>query len=62
MLVIRDAHRHAWERDLAESLADGAIVVDVGVPVWRPAGAGGYVVTYGAGRANLAAAAERLSP
>jgi beta-N-acetylhexosaminidase len=62
VVVIRDAHRHAWERDVAESLADGAIIVDVGVPVWRPSGPAGYLVTYGAGRANLVAAAERLSP
>ena len=63
VIVIRDAHRHAWEREVAESSrrAD-AIVVDVGVPVWRPGGAAGYVVTYGAGRVNLLAAAERLSP
>jgi beta-N-acetylhexosaminidase len=62
VVVIRDAHRHAWEQVVAASLPADAVVVDVGVPVWRPEGAGGYVVTYGAGRANLAAAAERLSP
>ncbi len=62
VVVIRDAHRHAWEREIAASLPADAIVVDVGVPVWRPQGAGGYVATYGAGRANLLAAAERLSP
>ena len=62
VIVIRDAHRHAWEREVAESLAEDAIVVDVGVPVWRPSGAAGYVVTHGAGRVNLVAAAERLSP
>ena len=62
VVVIRDAHRHEWEREVAQGLADGAVVVDVGVPVWRPDGAAGTVVTYGAGRANLLAAAERLSP
>lgn len=65
VLVLRDAHRHAWEREAAEAIlasARDAIVVDVGVPVWRPSGAAGYLVTYGAGRANLAAAAERLYP
>ena len=62
VVVIRDAHRHDWEREVAQSLADGAIVVDVGVPAWRPEGAAAYLITYGAGRANLAAAAERLSP
>ena len=62
VVVIRDAHRHAWEQGVAAGLPADTVVVDVGVPVWRPEGAGGYVVTYGAGRANLAAAAERLSP
>jgi beta-N-acetylhexosaminidase len=65
VVVVRDAHRHAWERDVVEGLLadeEDAIVVDVGVPVWRPAGAAATVVTYGAGRANLEAAAELLSP
>ena len=62
VVVIRDAHRHAWEREVAAGLPADAIVVDVGVPVWRPQSASGYVATYGAGRANLLAAAERLSP
>jgi len=30
------------------------------VPAWRPADVQAYVATYGAGRANLAAAAEAL--
>ncbi len=62
VVVIRDAHRHEWELEVAQSLASDAIVVDVGVPVWRPDGAAGIVTTFGAGRVNLAAAAERLSP
>ena len=62
VLVIRDAHRHEWEREVAQSLAAGAVVVDVGVPAWRPEGAAGTVTTFGAGRVNLLAAAERLSP
>jgi beta-N-acetylhexosaminidase len=63
VLVIRDPQRHPWERSLAEqvlSLRPDTVVVDVGYPDWRPAGAAGYVMTYGAGRANLIAAAERL--
>jgi beta-N-acetylhexosaminidase len=57
-LVVRDAHRHAWQRDLVRP---GAIVVETGLPVWRPEGATAYVVTHGAGRANLEALAELLS-
>jgi beta-N-acetylhexosaminidase len=64
VVVLRDAHRHQWQRALAEELlsrADDAIVVEVGLPHWRPSGAAGYVATYGGARANLEAAAERLA-
>jgi len=40
----------------------GVLVVETGVPAWRPPDARGYVFTHGAGRANLAAAAELLAP
>ena len=40
----------------------GAVVIEVGLPVWRPEHARGYVATYGAGRASLAAASEILQP
>jgi beta-N-acetylhexosaminidase len=63
VLVVRDVHRHEWERRAAEALlaaAADAIVLDVGLPVWRPPGAAGYLAAHGAGRANFVAAAERL--
>jgi beta-N-acetylhexosaminidase len=63
VVVIRDAQRHEWERLLAEELVavrPDAVVVDVGYPGWRPVRAAGYVTTFGAGRANLIAAAELL--
>jgi beta-N-acetylhexosaminidase len=64
VLVLRDAHLHEWQRRLAGTLlasAPGAVVVETGVPVWRPAGAAAYLATHGAGRVNLDAAAELLS-
>jgi beta-N-acetylhexosaminidase len=54
VLVLRDAVRHPWQRELAARLPH-AVVVETGVP-----GAPADVVTYGAGRVNLEAAAERL--
>jgi beta-N-acetylhexosaminidase len=57
VLALRDAHRHAWQREL---VGPGAVVVETGVPVWRPSGARAYVATFGAGRVNLAAAADAL--
>jgi beta-N-acetylhexosaminidase len=63
VIIARDAHRHAWQRDAIDALtarAPDAAVVEVGLPYWRPAGAGTYVVTYGAARVNVEAAAERL--
>ena len=55
VFVVRDAARHAWQRALVQSLP-GAIVVETGVPN----GGGATIDTYGAGRANLQAAAEVL--
>jgi beta-N-acetylhexosaminidase len=56
VFVIRDAHRHPWMRQAAD--VPGVIVVETGLPVWRPARARGYVATYGGGRASLEAAEE----
>jgi beta-N-acetylhexosaminidase len=58
VVVVRDAHRHAWQRELVPA---GVVVVETGLPAWRPPEARGYVATYGAGRANLAAAAGLLA-
>jgi len=62
VLVLRDAHRHAWERELAERLGEDrdAVVVETGIPVWRPSRSAGFVATHGSGRVNFEAAAERL--
>ena len=62
VIVVRDGHRHAWERDTVEAVlaaAPDAVVVEVGLPVWRPR-AKGYIATHGSSRASFAAAAERL--
>jgi beta-N-acetylhexosaminidase len=63
VIVARDAHRHAWEQSAIEALvsrADDAVVVELGLPYWKPAGVSAYVTTHGAGRVNVEAAAERL--
>jgi beta-N-acetylhexosaminidase len=63
VVVLQDAHRHEWQRDAAGRLleaAGDAIVVEVGLPVWRPDGAAGYVATHGAARVNVEAAVDRL--
>jgi beta-N-acetylhexosaminidase len=64
VLVVRDAHRHGWQQDLAEAVLAArpdTVVVETGLPEWRPAAAAGYVATLGGGRVNLEAAAERLA-
>jgi beta-N-acetylhexosaminidase len=63
VIVLRDAHRYDWARAETEQLLalhGDAIVVETGLPLWRPEAAGAYIATYGAGRANLEAATERL--
>jgi len=57
--VVRDAHRHEWMRAAAD--VEGAVVVETGLPVWRPTRARGYVAAFGASRASLAAVSEVLS-
>jgi beta-N-acetylhexosaminidase len=42
VLVLRDAHRHPWQREL---VAPGAVVVEIGVPEWRPDAARAFVAT-----------------
>jgi beta-N-acetylhexosaminidase len=62
VVVVRDAHRYAVAADAVSRLLAGrpdAIVVEMGLPVWRPA-AGDYVVSYGAARSNGYAVAEAL--
>ncbi|MEV0403729.1 glycoside hydrolase family 3 N-terminal domain-containing protein [Actinoallomurus sp. NPDC050550] len=60
VIVVRDAHRYAGHRALVSTLLtarpDG-VLVEMGLPVWRPEGVA-YVATYGATRANARAAAE----
>jgi beta-N-acetylhexosaminidase len=56
--IVRDAHRHAWMREAADR--PDAVVVEVGLPEWRPCRARGYVATHGRSRASLAAAREVL--
>ncbi|HEX2316867.1 MAG TPA: glycoside hydrolase family 3 N-terminal domain-containing protein, partial [Thermomonospora sp.] len=62
VIVLRDAHRHPAQRALANALLASrpdAVVVEMGLPVWRP-GSGAHLATYGATRANGQAAAELL--
>ena len=62
LIVVRDAHRHPAARQAVELMLAGrpdAIVVEMGLPVWRPAG-GSYLTSYGAGRNNARATAEIL--
>jgi beta-N-acetylhexosaminidase len=63
VVVLQDAHRHEWQRDTAKKLVDSTvdtIVVEVGLPGWRPEGAAGYIATHGAARVNVEAAVDRL--
>jgi beta-N-acetylhexosaminidase len=59
VIVVRDAHRHAWMREAVDG-NPGCIVVEIGLPLWRPPGARGYIATYGGGRASFEAAVAHL--
>jgi beta-N-acetylhexosaminidase len=63
VLVVRDAARHPWQQATVAAVATlrpDAIVVETGLPGHFPDGLAS-ISTYGAGRANLSAAAEALS-
>ncbi|WP_084959452.1 glycoside hydrolase family 3 protein [Thermoactinospora rubra] len=63
VVVLKDAHRHPESRALVSELVarrPDAVVVEMGLPVWRPECAA-YIATYGASRASAAAAMELLS-
>ena len=63
VVIARDAHRHEWEREAIEALvarAPDAIVIEIGLPHWRPPQVATYVATHGAARVNVEAAAGAL--
>ncbi|HEU5417657.1 MAG TPA: glycoside hydrolase family 3 N-terminal domain-containing protein [Streptosporangiaceae bacterium] len=62
VLVVRDAHRHPAAAGIATAILAArpdAVVVEMGLPVWRPP-AGLYLATFGAARTSGRAAAEVL--
>jgi beta-N-acetylhexosaminidase len=65
VLVVRDLHRHP---DQAGQLATmlrrrpDAVLVEMGLPMCRPAEARNYIATHGSARVCAQAAAEVLSP
>ncbi|MEV2275176.1 glycoside hydrolase family 3 N-terminal domain-containing protein [Nocardiopsis sp. NPDC049922] len=62
VVVVRDAHRYAQARELVTRLLSArptAVVVEMGLPVWRP-DHGTHVRTYGAAHVNGRSAAELL--
>jgi beta-N-acetylhexosaminidase len=62
LVVVRDAHRYPVARSVVRALLAArpdAVVVEMGLPVWRPA-AQAYLVTFGATQASSLAAAEML--
>jgi beta-N-acetylhexosaminidase len=61
--VVRDAHRDQNTRSLVTDLLAARpdlVVVEMGLPLWRPPEGTSYLATYGASRASAHAAAELL--
>jgi beta-N-acetylhexosaminidase len=62
VIVVRDAHRYPAAADVASRILAArpdAVVVEMGLPVWRPP-AGLYLATFGAAQTSSRAAAEVL--
>jgi beta-N-acetylhexosaminidase len=63
VLVVRDAHRDSSTRSLVTALLAARpdlVLVEMGLPRWRPPDGTSYLTTYGASRASGQAAAELL--
>jgi beta-N-acetylhexosaminidase len=63
VLVVRDAHRDPDTRSLVSALLAArpdTVLVEMGLPLWRPPEGACYLATYGASRASAQAAAELL--
>jgi beta-N-acetylhexosaminidase len=61
--VVRDAHRDEQTQSLVNALLAARpdlILVEMGLPFWRPPEGISYLATYGASRASAHAAAELL--
>jgi beta-N-acetylhexosaminidase len=64
VLVLRDAARHDWQQRVAAGLLrvwPETVIVETGLPGWRPDGAMAWIETNGAARSSLAAAAELIA-
>jgi beta-N-acetylhexosaminidase len=62
IVVVRDAHRYPAARAVVTRVLEArpdAVVVEMGLPLWRPP-TGLHVATYGAAHTNAQAAAEIL--
>ena len=65
VLTVRDLHRHESQQQAAAALLQArpdAVVVEMGLPACRPAGASAYIATSGAARVCAIAAAEVMRP
>ena len=65
VLTVRNLHRHEWQQHAAGALLDArpdTVVVEMGLPACRPAGASAYIATSGAARVCAIAAAEVMRP
>jgi beta-N-acetylhexosaminidase len=62
VVVVRDAHRHLLAAEAVSMLVAArpdTVVLEMGIPAWRPA-AGRFIASYGAAYSNSQAAAELL--
>jgi beta-N-acetylhexosaminidase len=63
LIVVRDAHRYPVATALVEALLAArpdAVIIEMGLPIWRPRAAASYLASYGAARSNALAVADLL--
>jgi len=59
VVILQNAARHEWQQPIAD--VPDAVVIETGIPTWRPERPAGFVATHGASRANLEAAFDLLA-
>jgi beta-N-acetylhexosaminidase len=65
VLEVTDLHRHLWQALAVQSILRSrpeAVVIEMGLPAYPPAGVCAYIRTYGASRVSAIAAAEVMKP
>lgn len=64
VVVVRDAHRRIWQQRFVDAIGlerPDVVVVEMGLPIWRPTRYAAWLTSHGAARSSSTAVVEWLS-